>query len=284
MTMKPGAFRPLPALRAFALAVLFALAQAVPAAAPPVALVTDVVGDVAVDGAPLKLLQPLPTGTEVVLGPSATAVLFFVRDGNEWTLTGPGRYRLGRDGVTAHDGAPRAQKRTPPAPLRDVKLRPDRLRQAAIILRGFDLRLTSPPHGDVVLDDSVTFAWDMQDARDVEFEVEVVDSSGQRVLREKTTERSLAWPADVELRAGERYTWAVRATSRRMAQPLYRASEFVMATPQVRQRVQAARPGERARFSERVLFVALLDEIGAATQAERARADLAKERPAGWAR
>jgi hypothetical protein len=276
----------LPSLRAFALAALAALAQLAIAASPTVALVTDVVGDARHDGEPLKLLQQLPAGRDVVLGESASAVLFFVNDGGEWTLRGPGRYRLGNAGVTAADGATRAEKRAAPAPLRDLRLRPDRLRQAAVILRGnggSDLRLVSPAHGDLVLDDGVTLAWEMRDARDVQFEVEVVDSAGERVLRETTTAQSLAWPASVPLRAGERYTWAVRTPATRAGQPLYRASEFVVATPRVRQRVQDARPGAQSRFSERVLFVALLDEIGATSEAARMREALAAERSAGWA-
>ena len=106
------------------------------AEAAPVALVTDVVGDVRQGQEPLKLLVELDAGRELALAADATVVVFYVADGSEWVLKGPGRYRLAGKGPEAQGSAPAAQKRPGPPAFRDIKLRPDRVRQAAVILRG----------------------------------------------------------------------------------------------------------------------------------------------------
>lgn len=268
--------------RAVPLVVAAALAS-VTAFAAPVAMVTDVVGDVRQANEPLKLLAELDAGREVSLGADATAVVFYVGDGTEWVLKGPGRYRLAAKGPEGQGGAPAAQKRPGPPAFRDIKLRPDRVRQAAVILRGRNLTLRAPVNDDVVLTNDVRLAWALDNARDIEFEVEVVDAAGKPLLKEKTRSLELTLPDSARLQPGQRYTWAVMAKERGLPQPLYAIGEFRMADAVTRKRVESARPRPDSPFSERVLFVALLEDVGAKSAADEQRRVLASERPAGWA-
>jgi hypothetical protein len=268
-------------LLALAAAALFAVASL--AGAAPVALVTDVVGDVRHGREPLKLLVELDAGRELSLAADATVVVFYVGDGSEWVLKGPGRYRLAGKGPEAQGGAPAAQKRPGPPAFRDIKLRPDRVRQAAVILRGRNLTLKSPVNNDVVVTRDVRLTWALDNARDTEFEVELVDSTGKRVLKEKTPGFEFVLPDDARLEPGQRYTWAVMAREKGLPQPLYAIGEFSVADPATRRRIENARPKADAPFSERVLFVALLEDVGAKGAAEEQRRTLAAERPVGWA-
>lgn len=267
-------------LLAVATAVLVAASSRADAA--PVALVTDVVGDARHGQEPLKLLVELDAGRELSLAADATVVVFYVGDGSEWVLKGPGRFRLANKGPEAQGGAPAAKKRPGPPAFRDIKLRPDRVRQAAVILRGRNLTLKSPVNNYVVLKD-VRLAWALDNASDTEFEVEVVDSGGKRVLKEKTQALEILLPDDARLEPGQRYTWAVMARERGLPQPLYAIGEFRVADPVTRRRIENARPKADAPFSERVLFVALLEDIGAKSAADEQRRALAAERPVGWA-
>ena len=268
-------------LLALATAGVFAVASR--AGATPVAMVTDVVGDVKQANEPLRILAELDAGRELSLAADATVVVFYVGDGSEWVLKGPGRYRLAAKGPEAQGGAPAAQRRPGPPAFRDIRLRPDRVRQAAVILRGRTLTLKSPVNDDVVLTPDVKLSWALDNARDTEFEVEVADSTGKRVVKEKTRTLDFSLPVDARLEPGQRYTWAVMARDRGRPQPLYAIGEFRVADAATRNRIEGARPRAGAPFSERALFVALLEDVGAKGAADEQRRALASERQAGWA-
>ena len=264
------------------LAVLLLAGGGSAAHAATVALVTDVVGDVRHGSEPVKLLAELDAGHELALAAEAMLVVFYVADGSEWTMKGPGRYRLAPKGPEANAGASAASRRAAPPAYKDMRLRPERVRQAAVIMRGHDLRLVSPANGDVVLDADVSLAWELQDSRDTEFEVEMIDASGRQLFKTTTRAFELAVPQTVRLVPGQRYTWAVLARAPGMTRTYYRASEFRIADAATRRRVETARPAGNAPFSERVLFVALLEQVGAHAAADEQRRVLSAQRPAAW--
>lgn len=253
------------------------------ALARPVALVTDVVGDVRHGQEPLGILAELDGGREILLGPDATLVVFYVGDGTEWLLKGPGRYRLAARGPEPLAGASAATKRPAPAAFRDIKLRPEKVRQAAVIMRGRNLTLMAPVNDEVVVGPPVRLAWGLDNARDTEFDVELVDAAGKSLHKASTTSTHAVLPDSVKLLPGQRYTWAVTARERGLPQPLYAIGEFRIADAATRTRVENARPKPDAPFSERVLFVALLEDVGAKSAAADQRRALAAERTATWA-
>ena len=252
--------------------------------ARPVALVTDVVGEVRDGASAVALLAELDAGREIALGADATAVVFYVGDGTEWVLKGPARYRLGSKGPEPQAGAPAAARRAAPATFRDIKLRPEKVRQAAVIMRGRNLTLAAPVNDEVVVSNDVELSWILDNARDTEVEVELVDTNGKLLHKGRTTAVGLRLPADVRLAPGQRYTWAVTARERGLSQPLHAIGEFRVADAATRARLDKARPKPDAPFSERVLFVALLEDVGAKSAAAQQRRTLSSERPAAWSR
>ena len=96
----------------FASLALFAGAGAW--AGDPVAFLSDLRGEVALDGVGKPpLLADLLPGSKLTLGKSATAVVMFVVSGDEYSLKGAGEFSVGREGVSANVGA-MPSKRSPP--------------------------------------------------------------------------------------------------------------------------------------------------------------------------
>jgi hypothetical protein len=272
--------------RAFWLAALAAVLVAASAVrAATVALVTDVVGDATlVNGAsePLKLLGELPANAEVAVGGASHAVVFYLADGGEYTLRGPGRYTLAAKAPMAQKGAPAPEKKLAAAAYRDLKLRRDRVQRGGILMRGDPRPSLLQPVNEVVLDGSVTFAWEpVGDGASYQFEL--VDQAGQKLLIAETRDAELRLPDAVQLKPGRVYYWSLRGRDAQSPQPFYRAAEFHVADLTTKRRLDAARPKPDASFSERVLYAALLEEAGAASAALAWRHTLAAERPVAWA-
>jgi hypothetical protein len=265
---------------------LAALAAGTSALAAPIALVTDGVGAAQHAGEPLRILSELEPGQELALAADTTVVVFYLVDGAEWTLRGPGRFRLvPRTPEALGAGTPPPQRRPGPAAYRDIRLRADRLQQGGIVLRSAadePMALQAPAKGEVVLSPDVRFRWKPLEAAGA-YQFELVDQTGRKILAAETPDTELALPLAVQLEPGHTYYWAVRARSANAAQPLYRVAEFRVIDAPTRRRIEAARPQADAPFSERALFIALLEDLGARSEAADQRSRLAVERPVGWA-
>lgn len=267
-------------LRGLAVAATAAVAGLAQGAS--VALVTDVVGDAVQGGEPVRLLGELAAGTEVAVGERSRVVVFYFADGSEWTLAGPGRYKLAARAPTAPPGAAPLEKRAAPAGLRDVKLRTDRIAQGGVVMRSASRPALTMPVDEVVLDADVRFAWEGF-GPGARYQFELVDQAGTRLFGLDTTDSELRLPPAVRLQPGSSYYWSVRGRDAIGSHSFYRVAEFRVADAATTQRVNAALPKSDAPFSERVLYVALLEGVGARSAASAARQALAAERPAPWA-
>lgn len=273
----------LPTLRGCWMAVLLmlALTTIVPAVAAPVALVTDVTGDGTASGEPLKLLGEINLDSEITLVEGAEAIVFFLSDGVEYVLKGPGRYRLSaRTPEPQGDAAP-PQRRQVAAPLRQLRLRTDRVTQGGMVMRNSERPALLQPVRELVISDDVVFRWESY-GEGTRYNFELVNQRGDKLLSAETTEVELRLPAAVPLRAGQVHYWAIRGRDAQTLQTFYRVAEFRTADAAMRRRIEAARPGADASFSERALYVALLEDVGAKSAASTLRRQLAAERPAAW--
>ena len=253
------------------------------AAAAPVALVTDVVGTGTMRGAPLKILAEVDAGTEVDVAAGAHIVVFYLRDGSEWTLSGRGRYRFDARAPVPQGSAPTPQRKAVPSPLAGVRLRTAGAVQGGLQLRGGgDRPSLLAPVDDVLLDGDVTFAWEAA-SPGTSYRFELVDASGTKVYVTDTEGSTLRLPAEVALVRGARYAWAVSGRDLDAPQPFYRAAEFRVADAATRDRLRAAEPAADAPFADRVLYVAVLEDAGAKGTARALRTRLATERSAVWA-
>lgn len=273
----------LQSMKAMILVVVAVLtaAMAAPAQAAAVALVTDVVSDVALGGEPVRLLGELSAGSELTVGERSQVVVFYFGDGSEWTLAGPGHYRVGARAPEALRGASPPQKRAAPAAFRDFKLRTDRITQGGVVMRGGERPTLTAPIDEVVLDSDVRFAWEAFGAGS-NYQFELVDQAGTRLIASETQDTVMPLPPAISLQPGRTYYWSVRGRDASGTRTFYRVAEFRIADAATRRRLDAALPKAGAPFSERVLYVAMLEEIGARSAALAARRALASERPAPW--
>jgi hypothetical protein len=272
-----------PLIRVFLLLGEITLLMAQPAwSAQPVAMVTDVQGAAGRTGAgALTILGELGAGAQLQLENGARVTVAHYASGRQFELEGPGAFRLTPAGVES-TGAGRVTPRAPlAAAYRDVRLRPARIAQASISMRGGagdeQLRLESPV-GTWVLENRPVFRWRTLGGV-ASYRFQLTDNTG-RVLHEMGTgDTSAELPASVQLLPGQTYAWQVDATL-----PDGRAvdgwTEFGIAGPDRRERVEAARPGAGTSFGDRVLFALLLDDLGLREAAGAVWSELARERPA----
>jgi hypothetical protein len=260
---------------------------AIPVSAAGIALVTDVVGDatfVAPPAEPLKLLGELNAGVEVAVSDRAQLIVFYLAEGAEYTLNGPGQYRILAKGPQPLRGAPPPQRKVTAIAYKDLRLKTDRVAQGGMIMRG-DAILANPilanPVNEVVLDGDAVFRW-RSFAPEASYQFELVDQAGTLLLTSETRDTEIRLPPSLRLAPGHTYYWALRGRDA-AGKTFYRAAEFRVADAALRRRIEAAQPKPDAPFSERVLFAALLEEAGMKTSAQAQRRTLAAERPVAWA-
>lgn len=247
-----------------------------------IALVTDVVGDAAfaaVPAEPLKLLGELNAGAEVAVSDHAQLIVFYLNEGAEYTLNGPGRYRILAKGPEALRGAPPPQRKVTATAYKELRLKADRVAQGGMIMRGASI--LANPVNEVVLDGNAAFRW-RPFADEASYKFELVDQAGTLVLTSETRETEIHLPPSLTLAPGRTYYWALRGRNA-AGNTFYAAAEFRVADAALRRRIEAARPKPDAPFSERVLFAALLEEAGMKSLALAQRHTLAAERPVAWA-
>src|SRR5688572_10893214 len=79
------------------------------AAGQGIAFVTNLRGEVAVDGNARPLvLSELARGAKIVVGNDSSVSVMYTASGREFTLKGPGRYELGDQEVATVSGPPAA--------------------------------------------------------------------------------------------------------------------------------------------------------------------------------
>lgn len=263
--------------------VTFALLLASPSfGGEPLAIVTDLQGSAIKKGSGrLAILAQLGAGAELELEAGARMTVAHFAGGRQFDLDGPGSFRLTPVGVESAGGG----RVTPHAPLasvyRHVHLRPARIAQTSISMRGgpddMPLQLMSPV-GTWILENRPVFRW-QPTAGVASYHFQLTDNTGGVLYETSSGEPSVGLPDSITLGAGQTYAWQVDAI--RPNSPVVSGwTEFGIADVDRRERVEAARPGPGASFGDRVLFALLLDDSGFREIASAVWDELARERSA----
>jgi hypothetical protein len=247
----------------------------------PPGLVLDVQGAATVTGrGRLAVLTGLAPGTEVSLGAGARAVVLNSASGRQFDLTGPGAFRWAGGAIEVVRPGQLAVREPTSAVFGQVRLRTARLAQASIAMRGpaeeTGLRLLSPV-STWLLQRPAAFRWaPLAGASGYRFEL--TDSVGKPLHETRTTSTVVEIPAGLALEVGHTYGWHVKADlpGGTTAEGW---TEFGLATPDLRARVDGARPGPGTNFSDRLLYALLLEELGVREESARLWMQLAAERP-----
>lgn len=244
-------------------------------AADPVAFVSDISGDVVLNGAgrPHFLAELLP-GSKLVLAPQAGAAVMFVVSGEEFALKGPGEFVVAREVVRAVKGA---------APLSKV---PAQRASAAVLVQAskaatasLRMRSVAPPKGEATgpqypLNSRIatlqpTLRW--TGAPEATYSVVVTSVTGAEVFRGGTKGPLLRLP--VRLAPGQGYAWSYFSDGKALGD-----ARFETLPPDAILAADKARAGAKS-FSDRVLLALVLQDLGAAQDAREVWSQLASERP-----
>lgn len=260
------------ALAAFA----FALA-ALPSAAQPVAVVTDVQGGAALGAGAagaVGILSQLNAGDGVRLASGARMAMLYYTSGAQYDVRGPGVVEFDASRPHVSDGAVLELRTASGAPA--VRLKSAGLVQGAVVMRNIGLRVVAPD--PLVLTTHPRLAW--TDSRsEAAYEVSVTDAEGKRVFEATTAARSLAVPDNVDLEPGQAYALQVSARVQG-AQVQTARAEFRVASGELRAQALALAPKSAdAPVAERVAYALWLEENDLRDEARTWWAGLAQARP-----
>lgn len=255
-----------------AMAALAALSFA--AGAQGVAFLSDVKGDVALDGAPRPaLLTELAKGQRLAVGRDSAAAIMFVASGKEYQLRGPAEYVVKDNEIAGSGPMPPVVRNT------DWRTSAKVLAQVASSAASVRMRsartaqpaspLLFPTEGRVATLQP-TFRWRAEGAAEPAVFALFVPGREQPVHEGRAADGSMRVP---KLAPETEYAWTVSVAGREVGQARFRTPALAEL-----QRIEAHRPSERAPFSDRLLFTLMLHEIGATQEAREAWARLAQER------
>jgi len=241
-----------------------------------IAFITNLKGEVAVDGVPRPtLLAELSRGQKLTIGRDSQASVMYTATGKEYVLRGPADYVVEAAAISGSI-----------APItRDTEWRASSkalVQVAQSSAASVRMRSAAPPKADMtpkmlfpdggtVSTLQPTFRWDAAEPKQrAEFTLLVVGED-KPVHQGKATGGSYRLPA--KLKPETEYAWTVTSAGNEIG-----AGRFRTLSSEAQQRVEQRRPSDRAEFSDRVLFALMLQEMGAKQEARESWARLAQER------
>jgi len=195
-----------PRLRGTLAVMLLACPWAAAAPPAPDQLVTFVAGSAHAGKRPLRLLDPIVPGTRIVLGPGARLVVYRSSDALETTLSGPGSFVAGREGIArAGAGGSLSQARVDPISGSAAGLR--NAVQAGVTVRSGSAAAAgdTPCEGAAVAPGALVLRW-RERAHTGEYGVTLADE-GERLLHTAQVAGLEAPVPDGLLAPGARYRW-----------------------------------------------------------------------------
>jgi hypothetical protein len=265
-------------IRALRPILAFTLFAAIPAfAADGIAFISNLKGDVAVDGSPRPLLlSELAKGQKISVGRDSQASVMYTASGKEYVLRGPADYVVKEHEVAGSTAMPPVTRNTEWRTSTKVLVQVAQTSAASVRMRS-----AAPPKADnankpfpsegSIATLQPTFRWTGTDPKQrVEFALMVVGDE-KPVYVGKAHSGSFRLPA--KLKPETEYTWTATVAGSELG-----GGHFRTLSPEALQQVERRKPSERAEFSDRLLFTLMLHELGATQEARESWARLAQER------
>jgi hypothetical protein len=261
--------------RAF-LAAFFLAAPAF--AADGIAFITNLKGDVAVDGDPRPaLLGELNRGQKITVGKDSQASVMYIANGKEYVLKGPADYLVKDTEVAGSTGMPPLTRETAWRTSNKVLVQVARTSAASVRMRSIappkhesEPTMLFPTQGSIATLQP-TFRWRAPDAK-AHAEFALLVAGEERPVHVAKASGG-AYRMAAKLRPDTDYLWTVSMAGEELG-----SGRFRTLPPDAIAEVDKRRPSEKAEFSDRVLFTLMLQEMGAAQEAREAWAKLSRER------
>ncbi|HZM34705.1 MAG TPA: hypothetical protein VFC18_09425 [Burkholderiales bacterium] len=254
---------------------------ALPAMASSVAIVTDLSGKATAEGMNVAILFEIREDARVEVTDGTRMVAVYFSSGEEYTFTGPAQIHF-RPGEPQVLSGPKAEKRSNPLARsgRNVAIKPIGVAQAGFVMRSWRntarVKLLSPS-GTLTLEHSPEFRWTEVESA-LRYHFELTDDTGEPLYEANVAASSLRLPASLRLREGARYTWQV-STRLSNGRRYVGASDFSVASPELRSEAEALRPVATAPVSAQVTFALWLEQMELKDEARKYWKAVASERP-----
>lgn len=264
-------------MRIFRRAVLAAL-LALPTLAPAseaIAFITNLSGDVALDGNPRPLLlAELNKGQRITLGRGAGASVMFIASGKEYLLKGPGEYQVRDTEMAGSTPMPPLVRSTDWRASGKVLVQVAQTSAASVRMRSMakakeEPRLIFPTEGSIATLQP-TFRWRAGPGETGELAVHAV---GQDKPVHVAKVIGATYRLPVRLEPDSDYAWSYAVSGSEVG-----SGRFRTVSAEALRQVELRRPADKAEFSDRLLFALLLREMGATQEAREVWARLAAER------
>lgn len=249
-------------------------------AAEPVAMITDLKGNVYLAGKtkPLSILSYLPPGEEIMLEAGAHLVVTYFALSTEYSFNGPAHIVIQEKEAKALKGSSEIHRLNAEKSGVAVKfVQSGKLTVATVEMRSIMLlkpTLLSPVNSKV---SSLTpvFTWKKLDNVE-KYLLTLIDEQGAAIKQAELNTNS--WTPDTPLQYGASYRWKVEVllTS---GDKLNAQGGFSVADKESIDRVNAQKPPANASFSDNVTFAIFLEAEGFSDDARNIWKELSRQRP-----
>ncbi len=248
-------------------------------AAGGIAFISDLKGEVFVDGAARPLLMSeLAKGQRIAVGKDSQLSVMYIQSGKEYVLKGPGDYTVGERDIASGSGMPPAARETAWRASNQVLVKVAQTSSASIRMRSIappkaeaKAALDFPTRGSIS-QLQPTLRWTMPDGKGpAEVTIAVAGKEDKPVARAKVTGTSHRLAA--KLQPDTEYAWSVAVAGQEIGTARFRTLPAAAI-----QDAAKRRPADKAEFSDRLMYALLLQEMGAVQEAQEAWAKLAQER------
>ena len=248
-------------------------------AADGVAFVTNMKGEVVVDGSPRPILMSeLAKGQKIAVGKESQLSVMFIQSGKEYILKGPGEFAVGEREVTASNGMPPTTRETGWRASNQVLVNVSQSSAASIRMRSLaptkaeeKPKLLFPTQG-AISSLQPTFRWAAADPKvATDFTLVAVGNEDKPLCKGRANAGSFKSP--VKLQPDTQYAWTIAATGTEIG-----TGKFRTLPADAIQQVEKRKPADRADFSDRLMYALMLQDLGATQEAREAWGKLAEER------
>lgn len=255
------------------------LALGLPAqAAEAVAFITNLKGEVAVDGNPRPLLlSELAKGQKITVGKESTASVMYIATGKEYLLKGPADYTVKDTEISGSTPMPPVVRGTDWRASNKVLVQVAQTSAASVRMRSIGKPKAEPaaallfPTEGSITTLQPTFRWRAEDST-LQGELTLLEVGADKPFHlAKAAGGSYRLPA--KLKPATEYAWTYALGGNEIG-----SGKFRTVSSEALQQVEKRRPAAKAEFSDRLLFALMLQEMGATQEAREAWARLAEER------
>jgi hypothetical protein len=261
-------------------ALVAAFLAAAPAAfgADGIAFITNMKGDIAIDGNPRPvLLAELARGQKIAIGKESQASVMYIASGKEYILKGPADYLVKDTEISGAAGMPPIMRDTAWRTNNKVLVQVAQTSAASVRMRSIvqpkpdtDPRLLFPTQGRIA-SLQPTFLWRAADPKAHGEFVLLVAGQDKPVHHAKAAGGTYRVPA--RLMPDTEYSWMVTVAGNEVG-----TGKFRTLSSEALAQVEKRKPSDKADFSDRILFTLMLQEMGATQEARESWARLSHER------